>query len=161
MRRAPCARCGRTFKGRLKARGLCGGCYKACHANGSLADYERRTWTNAELVAEVRFLSDDRSPASICEALNKDPGGIATALARAGRADLARPYWRLSDRASRAAVLVERDLAAERRARIAEVGGIVAATARLILGDLTPDDTATIHARREQLLAEVWEKRAA
>lgn len=88
------------------------------------------------------------------------------------RAPSPEDYRRMTERArlAAAALVAEQEalieyrrqqVAAERRARIAEVGGIVAATARLILGDLTPDDTATIHARREQLLAEVWEKRAA
>ena len=95
MNAAPCARCGRHVGGRRHARDLCTPCYSTCHRNGTRADYDRRTWTNDDLVAEVRFLSDDRSPESICEALGKSPSAIAKALQRAGRADLAAPYSRI------------------------------------------------------------------
>ena len=78
-------------------------------------------------------------------------------------------YVRMCERArlAAAALVAEQEaliaarrqqVAAERRARIAEVGGIVADAARLILDDLNPDDTETIHARREALLAEVWDR---
>lgn len=68
--------------------------------------------------------------------------------------DCARMAARVRLAADVAATARRQQVAADRRARIAEVGGIVAATARLILADLNPDDPQTIHARREVLLAE-------
>ena len=108
-----CTRCARPVDGgHRKARGLCTPCYSTCYRNGTVIDYERRTWTNAELVAEVRFLSDDRSPASICEALDKTPAAIAKALQRAGRYDLARPYTRIYEKERYRAMKAARDEAA-------------------------------------------------
>lgn len=89
-----CARCDRNRPNR--GRGLCGSCYAWARSNGHLFDYERSNRPRAEVVEEVAFLLPSRGAQGVTAALGMTPGAIARACRRAGRADLAQPFDRLT-----------------------------------------------------------------
>lgn len=61
-------------------------------------------WGRDELVNEVEFLTScGTSPAQIVNQIGIQPGSIAKSLTRAGRRDLARPFWPLKQHYQHAA----------------------------------------------------------
>mgnify|MGYP007127663106 CR=1 FL=1 len=84
-----CTECG----GPHYARDLCKFHYMRLRKLGTIG---RRTWPGAELVAEVRHLiACGDSPEQVADRLEMTPAGIAKALRRHGRPDLAPPFERL------------------------------------------------------------------
>lgn len=89
-----CARCEKVRTHR--ARGLCKPCYATAYRNGTLIDYARTNRPREEVVEEVAFLLPTRGAESTAAALGMTPAAIARACCRAGRPDLARPFWPLA-----------------------------------------------------------------
>lgn len=90
-----CTRCGcvmaryadrETVERFHAGRNLCQVCMRAVAYNGTIGDYERRTWTNDELLAEAGLLMDaGASRAQAAERLGIKDSSLRTAISRARR----------------------------------------------------------------------------